>query len=186
MYNISTCWARCEDASGIILKTFLVRLFTSYCKKKTFHIIPYPINNSVYPINNSVYLIYKSVYLIYQSVYLIYKSVYPINNSVYTIYNSVYPINNSVYPINNSVYLIYKSVYPINNSVYPINNSFYPINLLTAITSRVATLISASSKGHVTIEYHVMCLVFCSTVRWILYSTVKFYFHNFIFEVTFF
>jgi len=35
------------------------------------------------------------------------------------------------------------------------------INLLTAITSRVATLISASSKDHVTIEYHVMCLVFC-------------------------
>ena len=29
------------------------------------------------------------------------------------------------------------------------------INLLTAITSRVATLISASSKIHVTIEYHV-------------------------------
>jgi len=29
-------------------------------------------------------------------------------------------------------------------------------NLLTAITSRVATLISASSKDHVTIEYHVM------------------------------
>jgi len=35
-------------------------------------------------------------------------------------------------------------------------------NLLTAITSRVATLISASSKDHVTIEYHVMCLVFCN------------------------
>ena len=34
-------------------------------------------------------------------------------------------------------------------------------NLLTAITSRVAALISASSKDHVTIEYHVMCLVFC-------------------------
>jgi len=29
------------------------------------------------------------------------------------------------------------------------------INFLTAITSRVATLISASSKVHVTIEYHV-------------------------------
>jgi len=39
-------------------------------------------------------------------------------------------------------------------------------NLLTAITSRVATLISASSKVHVTIEYHVMCLVFC------MYSTL--------------
>jgi len=39
-------------------------------------------------------------------------------------------------------------------------------NLLTAITSRVATLISASSKNHVTIEYHVMCLVFC------MYSTL--------------
>ena len=39
-------------------------------------------------------------------------------------------------------------------------------NLLTAITSRVATLISASSKDHVTIEYHVMCLVFC------MYSTL--------------
>ena len=48
-------------------------------------------------------------------------------------------------------------------------------NLLTAITSRVATLISASSKEHVTIESHVMCLVFC------MYSTVKFYVHNFIF-----
>ena len=35
-------------------------------------------------------------------------------------------------------------------------------NLLTAITSRVATL----SKDHVTIEYHVMCLVFC------MYSTL--------------
>ena len=34
-------------------------------------------------------------------------------------------------------------------------------NLLTAITSRVATSISASSKDHVTIEYHVMCWVFC-------------------------
>jgi len=59
-------------------------------------------------------------------------------------------------------------------------------NLLTAITSRVATLISSSSKDHVTIEYHVMCLVFCMylyiyIVRCILYSTVKFYFHNFIF-----
>ena len=41
-----------------------------------------------------------------------------------------------------------------------------PINLLTAITSRVATLISASSKVHVTIEYHVMCLLFC------MYSTL--------------
>jgi len=40
-------------------------------------------------------------------------------------------------------------------------------NLLTAITSRAATLISASSKGHVTIEYHVMCLVFC------MYSTLN-------------
>jgi len=40
------------------------------------------------------------------------------------------------------------------------------INLLTAITSRVATLISASSKVHVTIEYHVMCFVFC------MYSTL--------------
>ena len=39
-------------------------------------------------------------------------------------------------------------------------------NLLTAITSRVATFISASSKVHVTIEYHVMCLVFC------MYSTL--------------
>jgi len=39
-------------------------------------------------------------------------------------------------------------------------------NLFTAITSRVATLISASSKDHVTIEYHVMCLVFC------MYSTL--------------
>jgi len=39
-------------------------------------------------------------------------------------------------------------------------------NLLTAITSRVATLISASSKVHVTIEYHVMCLVLC------MYSTL--------------
>ena len=40
-------------------------------------------------------------------------------------------------------------------------------NLLTAITSRVSTtLISASSKVHVTIEYHVMCLVFC------MYSTL--------------
>jgi len=39
-------------------------------------------------------------------------------------------------------------------------------NLLTAITSRVATLISASSKVHVTIEYHVMYLVFC------MYSTL--------------
>jgi len=34
-------------------------------------------------------------------------------------------------------------------------------NILTAITSRVANLIFASSKDHVTIEYHVMCLVFC-------------------------
>jgi len=34
-------------------------------------------------------------------------------------------------------------------------------NPLTAITSRVATLISASSKDHVTIAYYVMCLVFC-------------------------
>jgi len=42
----------------------------------------------------------------------------------------------------------------------------YTTNLLTAITSRVATLISASSKVHVTIEYHVMCLVFC------MYSTL--------------
>jgi len=42
------------------------------------------------------------------------------------------------------------------------------INLLTAITSRVATLISASSKVHVTIGYHVMCLVFC------MYSTLYF------------
>jgi len=40
------------------------------------------------------------------------------------------------------------------------------LNLLTAITSRVATLISASSKVHVTIEYHVVCLVFC------MYSTL--------------
>ena len=39
-------------------------------------------------------------------------------------------------------------------------------NLLTAITSRFATLISASSKVHVAIEYHVMCLVFC------MYSTL--------------
>ena len=41
------------------------------------------------------------------------------------------------------------------------------VNLLTAIMSRVATLISASSKDHVTIEYHVMCLVFC------MYSTFR-------------
>jgi len=40
------------------------------------------------------------------------------------------------------------------------------VNLLTAITLRVATLIYASSKDHVTIEYHVMCLVFC------MYSTL--------------
>ena len=40
------------------------------------------------------------------------------------------------------------------------------VNLLTAITSRVATLISAASKDHVTIEYHVICLVFC------MYSTL--------------
>ena len=40
------------------------------------------------------------------------------------------------------------------------------INLLTAITSRVATLITASSKDHVTIENHVMCLVLC------MYSTL--------------
>ena len=40
------------------------------------------------------------------------------------------------------------------------------INLLTAIMSRVATLISASSKDHMTLEYHVMCLVFC------VYSTL--------------
>jgi len=39
-------------------------------------------------------------------------------------------------------------------------------NLLPSITSRVATLISASSKVLVTIEYHVMCLVFC------MYSTL--------------
>ena len=45
--------------------------------------------------------------------------------------------------------------------------SLMGINLLTAITSRVATLISASSKGHVTIKYHVMCLVFC------MYSTLN-------------
>ena len=60
------------------------------------------------------------------------------------------------------------------------------INLLTAITSCVATLISASSKDHVTIEYHVMCLVSVCIVRYILYSTVKFYFHNFIFISYFF
>ena len=39
--------------------------------------------------------------------------------------------------------------------------SIFQYNLLTAIASCVATLISASSKDHVTIEYHVMCLVFC-------------------------
>jgi len=45
-------------------------------------------------------------------------------------------------------------------------------NLLTAITSRVATLISASSKGHVTIEYHVMRLVFCmySALNYVQYG----------------
>jgi len=47
-------------------------------------------------------------------------------------------------------------------------------NLLTAITSHVATLISASSKDHVTIEYHVMCLVFCvySTLYSVQYGEV--------------
>jgi len=39
-------------------------------------------------------------------------------------------------------------------------------NFFTAITSRVTTLISASSKNHVTIEYHVMVLVF------FMYSTL--------------
>jgi len=57
-----------------------------------------------------------------------------------------------------------------------VNHSY---NLLTAIMSRIATLISASSKDHVTIEYHMKCSVFC--MYSIFYSTVKFYFHNFIF-----
>jgi len=54
-------------------------------------------------------------------------------------------------------------------------------NLLTAITSRAATLISASSKDHVMIEYHVMCLVFCmySTLYSVQYGEI--YFQNFIF-----
>jgi len=48
-------------------------------------------------------------------------------------------------------------------------------NLLTAITSRVATLISASSKDNVTIEYHVMCLVFCmsSTLYSVQYGDIS-------------
>jgi len=45
-------------------------------------------------------------------------------------------------------------------------------NLLTAITSRVATLISSSSKDHVTIEYHMMCLVFCMYLYIYIYSTL--------------
>jgi len=66
-----------------------------------------------------------------------------------------------------NIYLIKKSfcIGQINNCL---STSFVQNwhNLLTAITSRVATLISASSKDHVTIEYHVLCLVFC------MYSTL--------------
>ena len=60
-------------------------------------------------------------------------------------------------------------VFPVKSnekSIYHLNVYFQRNNLLTAITSRVATLISAFGKVHVTIEYHVMCLVFC------LYSTL--------------
>ena len=56
------------------------------------------------------------------------------------------------------------------------NINDFPVctNLLTAITSRVATLISASSKDHVTTEYHVMCLVFCmvSTLYSVQYGDI--------------
>ena len=68
------------------------------------------------------------------------------------IYNNCSIINNAQPLINTAIKHQYQM--PTNT------------NLLTAITSRVATLISAPSKVHVAIEYHVMCLVLC------MYSTL--------------
>ena len=69
----------------------------------------------------------------------------------------------NVWPANLALF-VYVSIHCVETVKWLDYNRYSQLtrcNLLTAITSRVATLISVSSKDHVTIEYHVMCLVFC-------------------------